>query len=72
MPSNMQFFSTVINILNQTKCDQKTNSSKMTLYKHHQSAPLPKREVSTRSGSYVVDLLDPNEKKLPEREVRFL
>ena len=35
MPSNMQFFSTVINILNQTQCDQKTNSSKMTLYKHH-------------------------------------
>ena len=37
-----------------------------------QSAPLPKRKVSTRSGSYVVDLLDPNGKKLPRRKVKFL
>ena len=33
---------------------------------------LPVWEVSIRSGSYVVDLLDPNGKKLPEREVGFL
>ena len=39
---------------------------------HKQSAPLPEWEVSTRSGSYVVNLLDPNGKKLPEREVGFL
>ena len=31
-----------------------------------ESTPLPEREVSTHSGSYVVDLLDLNEKKLPE------
>ena len=29
-------------------------------------------KVSTRSGSYVVHLLDPNGKKLPAREVGFL
>ena len=37
-----------------------------------QSAPLPEREVSTRLGSNVVDLLDPNGEKLLEREVGFL
>ena len=37
-----------------------------------QSAPLPEREVSSCLGSYVVDLLDPNGKKLPEREVGIL
>ena len=31
-----------------------------------ESTPLPEREVSTHSGSYVVDLLDLNKKKLPE------
>ena len=29
-------------------------------------------KVSTRSGSYVVDLLDPNGKKFHEQEVGFL
>ena len=33
---------------------------------------LPVWEVSIRSGSHVVDLLDPNGKKLPEQEVGFL
>ena len=33
---------------------------------------LPVWEVSTRLGSYVVDLLDPKGKKLPEQEVGFL
>ena len=42
---------------------------KITLVLLLQSAPLPEREVSTCLGSYVVDLLDPNGKKLPEQAV---